>query len=311
MPLRSNTYRKRGEPTNVGCASFDVLTGNELNNTLKKYNRKEVKIMSQLKDLTGRIYGYLAVQKRLSNYVQQNGRNRTRWLTLCLLCGKAYIADGSHLLHGDVISCGCLKNIKSAQRMSETKGQYKRNARTTDLKGKIINNHIKVLEMVPSKNRKRTWLCECLFCGTHFEARANHLLRGLIRSCGCVLSFSEYNIREYLNNHNINYKAHYWFDDLRGKTGRPYQFDFAFLDSNNNLIALLEYQGAQHDLKNLGKEFGKQQREYTDQIKEQYCKDHNINLLKIWYYQDLEKELENILINVLHVNSVPSKQEIV
>lgn len=264
--------------------------------------------MSKLKDLTGNTYGYLYVIERLPNYRQKNGRTRTRWLTKCLRCGKEYVADGSHMLHGDIVSCGCLKNDKAAERAHAAKGKSKRNPRTKDLAGQTING-IKIIGRAPTIKHKVAWECVCPFCGSHFVARANHLLRNLIRSCGCVSSFAERDIRDYLNNHNVHYDTQYWFDDLRNeKSNKPYMFDFAFLDNNNELIALLEYQGEQHD-KSKTSEFGRQQREITDELKKEYCKAHNINLIEIWYYEDLNQALDNIMINVLHVNPVPSSDK--
>jgi len=265
--------------------------------------------MSKLKDLTGQIFGYLKVIKRLPNYVQpNNNRKRTRWLTVCLLCGNEYEADGSHLLHGDIISCGCLKNKKAAERMSATKGKIKNNSRSKNLKGQIINENILVVDVAPSKNRKRTWLCECLLCGTIFEARANHLLRGLIKSCGCIKSQAEKFIREYFQKNNINFDTQVCFEDLvNPETGHVIYYDFALKDKSNNIVALLEYQGKQHN-PFLNSEFGKQQREITDSLKYDYCNVYNIPFYEIWYFENLEEELNKILINVLHVNPVPSEE---
>lgn len=263
--------------------------------------------MSKLKDLTGKTCGYLRVICRMPNYVQANGRTRTRWLTLCLLCGNYYVADGSHILHGNVVSCGCLKNQKAAERMRQTKGQRKKNSRTIDLAGQIINENVYVNAVAPSKNGKRTWNCTCLLCGTKFDARANHLLRGLIRSCGCIKSFAEKKIREMFLENGISAETQYTFDDLcNPATGHMLYFDFCIKDDNENIIALLEYQGPQHEQNG---EFGKQQREITDPLKREYCKAHSIPLYEIWYYQDLEKEVNKFIHDVLHVNPVLSKQK--
>lgn len=264
--------------------------------------------MSKLKDLTGQVCGHLYVISRLPNYVQSNKRTRTRWFTQCLLCGRAYIADGSHLLHGDVVSCGCLKNRKAAERQHAIKGKQRNNSRTKDLTGQIVNDNIYVLGIAPSKGRKRTWHCKCLLCGNEFDARANHLLRNMIRSCGCVKSFAEKRIREILIANKIQAEFQYTFDDLLNpETNHVLYFDFAFKDENGNLLALLEYQGEQHSADYANGSFGKQQREVTDVLKKNYCKAHNLLLYEIWYYQDLEKEMSNFILNVLHVNPVLSK----
>lgn len=267
--------------------------------------------MSKLKDLTGQTFGYLYVVKRMPNYRQENGRTRTRWLTICQRCGKEYIADGSHMLHGDIVSCGCLKNDKTAERMHATKGTEKKNSRTKNLAGTVVNG-IQIIEKAKSMNGKVAWKCKCPYCESEFAARANHLLRGLIQSCGCIVSFAEKRIREIFAENNIRYESQYTFNDLRNpKTNAVLRFDFALLDEQNELIALLEYQGEQHDRNYENDNFGKVQREISDGMKKSYCLSHNIQLFEIWYYQNLQEEVDNILRTVLHVNPVPSKQSAV
>lgn len=262
--------------------------------------------MGKLKDIIGKRFGRLVIVERVENYRQSNGRTRTRYLCKCD-CGKDYIADGQHLIHGDIVSCGCLKNEKAAQRSKEKMGIPNFKARK-DLTGMKFG---KLIVICPCENMgvKTAWLCKCE-CGRLTKVRGNHLLRGLTKSCGCVSSYGEKQISEILTNKNINFKTQYTIKELKSSHNRCLKFDFALLDNENNMIALLEYQGEQHLLTSK-KEFGKQQREETDDLKTNYCYDNNIPLYFIWFYSDIKEELSWIL-NEVYCMSTPcqaSKEE--
>ena len=103
---------------------------------------------------------------------------------------------------------------------------------------------------------------------------------------------------KYLNDNNIDYIPQYSFDDLRGVSGGLLSYDF-YLTSYNILI---EYQGEFHnhtDRLRSDEEFYKQQ--MHDDKKFNYAKDHNINLLEIWYY-DFDN-INNILSEYLSNNA--------
>lgn len=258
--------------------------------------------MSKLKDLTGQTFGRLTVVSRLPNYVQPNGRTRTRWLCKCE-CGKEYIGDGSHLLHGNVKSCGCLHRETSVA-WAQTKAPAKASAqaRRRDLTSKQFGK-LTVIEFAGNeeKARKSMWKCRCE-CGSITVVRSNHLLRGLIRSCGCTQSFAEEVIIQFLNELDVTYAKEVAFPDLVSSRGGLLRFDFAFYDSDKNLLALLEYQGAQHSMKR-NQDFGRQQREETDALKEAYCKEHNIPLYQIWYSDNVIYELISALTDIYRMTT--------
>ena len=70
------------------------------------------------------------------------------------------------------------------------------------------------------------------------------------------------------------------------------RFDFAVF-KNQKLLFLIEFQGEQHF--NNRTNWGTLQRELTDTMKIDYCKDHNIDLKIITYKDNLEEELKKIL----------------
>jgi len=85
-------------------------------------------------------------------------------------------------------------------------------------------------------------LCKCV-CGREVEVSNNNLRTGGTKSCGCIKSFGEREIRQLLEQNNINYSTEYTFYDLKGTRNGLLRFDFAIFDDNNNLIELIEFDG--------------------------------------------------------------------
>lgn len=250
--------------------------------------------MSKLKDITGLRYGRLVVIKRLENYVQENGRTRTRWLCKCD-CGNDYVADGDHLKQGDIYSCGCAKNEKAAERMHARKGTHKDTAKSKDLTGQIFGKLTVIglgKRVDNEKENHKTWLCKCE-CGKEINVRQCHLVTGAQESCGCQNSKLEAFVYKYLTINNIEFEKEYKLNDLLTEKNKQMRFDFA-IKRNGNLICLIECQGEGHNPKST-RDFGRQQREITDLEKKKYCEKHNIELREIWYFENKEQKLLDIL----------------
>lgn len=95
-------------------------------------------------------------------------------------------------------------------------------------------------------------------------------------------------IKNYLDNRGIKYQRNHIFKDCRNKKGL--RFDFYL----SELSIIVEYDGEHHFLEN--KYFGSGNLEYVrknDEIKNQYCLDNNIKLVRIPYYEF--KNIESIL----------------
>lgn len=97
----------------------------------------------------------------------------------------------------------------------------------------------------------------------------------------CDESKGEKYIRLYLKENNIEFKQEYKFNDCRYKL--PLPFDFYI--PNYNLC--IEYDGEQHYKANdfFGGEKSFKDTQIRDKIKNNYCKDNNINLLRIPYWE--------------------------
>lgn len=123
----------------------------------------------------------------------------------------------------------------------------------------------------------------------------------------CSASKGEKKIAEILALLKINYIPQFSFDD---KDMTRYKFDFALFGINKDLISIIEYDGIQHyepvDYFGGKNKFNQQRR--RDQIKNQYCKDNNIPLLRIpyWEFDSIEQILDKWLhkYNLLHKDKV-------
>lgn len=92
-----------------------------------------------------------------------------------------------------------------------------------------------------SKDGSHTYrICQC-DCGNTIEVYRGHLKDGHTRSCGCMESFGEEYVVQYLTKKNYLIKRQYKIEDLKDKNNLP--FDIAIFNSKNKLIGLIEVQG--------------------------------------------------------------------
>jgi len=116
-----------------------------------------------------------------------------------------------------------------------------------------------------------------IICKEHgvFSQKPNSHLRG--RGCPiCKSSKGEEKIYHYLTENNIEFEREKKFKDLGNK-----RFDF-YLSKKNIII---EYDGEQHFKANnfFGGEEGFRKRQISDLIKNQYCSDNDLQLIRIPY----------------------------
>lgn len=115
-----------------------------------------------------------------------------------------------------------------------------------------------------------------------------------LKGCGCTHcrgSKGEKYIAKWLSEHSIEYVSQKSFEECRDKN--PLPFDFYLPDYN----CCIEYDGKQHyePVEYFG---GEEYLAYTqmhDAVKNQYCADNNIKLLRIPYFANVEEELNNFL----------------
>lgn len=222
-------------------------------------------------NLTNKKYGKLLVLELAGQDRQQ--KNKNIWKCECQCRDKTIVyASTNQLKFKNITSCGC--------------------GRRKDIANKRFG---KLIALYPTKKRSENqsvvWKCQC-DCGNKCEYSVDMLEKGDAISCGCSSSKGELKIKTILQNLNVPFIQQYKFSDcINPKTNCKLLFDF-YLPINNVCI---EYDGQQHFYYlnsgwNTKENFEKTQ--YRDNIKNQYCENHKIKLIRIpyWDYDKLNKE---------------------
>lgn len=144
------------------------------------------------------------------------------------------------------------------------------------------------------------WLCKCGCCENEFIALPAKVMNGHITSCGCrKRSSREEFIRNILSKNNIPFLEQYRFSDCKYKYSLP--FDFAILDKNKTPSLLIEYDGKQHyhPIPFWNGEDGLEITRTRDDIKDTYCIDNDILLLRLPYTLT-DSEIEKKILNTIY-----------
>lgn len=135
-------------------------------------------------------------------------------------------------------------------------------------------------------------------CGCVFEVSPHKLFTRHTLCPMCNSSKGESKILSFLLEHDINFKKEYCIDGCKNK--RTLIFDFAIFDNNNKLKMLIEYDGEQHfrPVDYFGGQKGYEETIKRDEIKNEFCQNNNILLLRIKYtdFGNLDKILSEYLL---------------
>ena len=199
-------------------------------------------------------------------------------------CGTVKPVNIRNLINGQSRDCGCgrkkeLSNVKSKNLVGMKFGK------------------LTVIELLPDSNKfnRRQYRCVC-DCGNEIIVPSSSLTTNHTLSCGCMTSYFNAYIHKYLDDLNIEHQMEYCvcIDGVR------YRFDF-YLPKYNLFI---EYDGQQHfePVRYYGNDIEKNKQiflkiQHRDKIKNKYCKDNNINLLRIPYFES--KNIDKIISNHL------------
>lgn len=213
---------------------------------------------------------------RLVNYVN----NITKIEIICPIHEVFEQSPQSHL-----VGKGCPKCAKELvrQKLKLTDSEFiKKSNEIHDFrynysKCEYINNETPVIIICPEH-------------GEFTQRPANHMLGN---GCPiCKSSKGELKIKNFLNKNNIRFVPQKTFNDCQYKRRLPFDFYIPIL----NLC--IEYDGKQHFIPT---SFGASRNEFNqikirDSIKDYYCDLHNINLIRIPYYEfnNIEKILQSI-----------------
>lgn len=153
------------------------------------------------------------------------------------------------------------------------------------------NGTLTPFDVLSKTGKKFWWICDK---NHEYSATVSHRTFDA-RGCPiCNESKGEKKIREILKKLNIEFEPQFWFDSCRNQ--KPLPFDF-FISSRNLLI---EYQGKKHFQPLIRSTKITKEKEETalldyenlkinDEIKRSWCKENNIDLLEIpyWDYQKI------------------------
>lgn len=140
----------------------------------------------------------------------------------------------------------------------------------------------------------------CGTCGEHtFTTSIGRYFSLNVNRCGyCSANMSkgEVLISEILNELGIEYVSQKRYDNCRDKSTLPFDF---YLPAYNKII---EFDGQGHFEPIFGEDsFAAIQ--YHDKIKNKYCKDNGIDILRIPFWES--NNAKSMIINFLHLNPYP------
>lgn len=261
------------------CGNPDLISvlGSQLRN-----GRSQSCGKCQQYEIIGKTFGKLTILAIDNDFKKQNNikNNHTYYKCQCSCENKTIITlQGSSVINGHTTSCGCYRKEKASESAKDITDQ--------------IFGRLKAL--YPTQKRQGAnviWHCICLNDGNECDVRASDLINGHTQSCGCIKSIGETNIQQLLQTNNIIFEKEKTFEELN-QYGR-YRYDF-YLPEYNRLI---EFDGIQHfEKNNFFNTRNLSQTQKIDEIKNEYALSHNIDLIRIPYYERDKITLDMILGN--------------
>lgn len=225
--------------------------------------------------------GTLFIEER-PKLIQPSGQTKRRGLFLCPRCKtKTFEAVIDNVKREEVVYCkDCANELRAINNLDNLIGQK--------------FGELTVLELSNKRyaNGKRLWHCKCS-CGNDIYSSTDQLKGGHTKSCGHIKSWGEQIIASILKKYHISFVKEKTFEDcFNPKTKRKLKFDFYILPrtiKNGQCLpaCLIEFDGKQHYVpwhsqKDL------EETKYRDFIKDNYCKQHMIPLIRIPFY-DMDK----------------------
>ena len=217
----------------------------------------------------------------------------------CPNCGKTFEAKVYHVNSGAIKYCpDCRGLVRSGQNNPNFKnlvGMRYGKLVVIELLGSdqsLINNRI-------SQEKKNVWRCQC-DCGNFINRTTNELTSGSVSSCGqCSFnSKGEHQIAFLLGENNIKYESQKKFSSCKDKKELP--FDFYLPEYN----VLIEYDGLSHYSSNPYGSWNSEENllktQEHDKIKNEWCKENQITLIRIPY-----THLKDIVLNDLLPQTSP------
>lgn len=157
-------------------------------------------------------------------------------------------------------------------------------------------------------SRKTKMTTKCNSCGNIWKTTPDTLLRAKYGCPKCAkkkqllninkgLSKGELEIQKVLDENNISYLQQFCFYNLKSVNNNLLFFDFAII-YEDELLGLIEFDGRQHyERINLYTEKQFKDLQENDKIKNTFCKENNIPLIRIPYLKLGKITIEDLTFN--------------
>lgn len=265
--IKTGKYLRKGTATSCGCGIGK-----------QKAKQEEIKL------LFNQTFGYLTP----IDFYKKPISNKYRMICKCI-CGNICDVDKSDLIRGITKSCGC-KSIELNSRSN-----------ITPLKIGYTCGKLKIIKDLEYIDNRAVYLCSCE-CGNSVHVLHTGLKNKTTTSCGCIKSRGELFTRQVLEELNLSFIQEYSFDNLKSNTNTKLKFDFAIFN-NDKVCFLIEYDGLQHFVPYGWNTPDKlKQIQEKDQMKNNFCINNNIKLLRINYLCDSKEQIKQQIINFIKEN---------
>lgn len=260
-------------PDSLARATENTSCGCQKANYVRKYCAR---------DIDGQRFGKLIVLET----IWDNGKPKVR----CKCdCGNEIILNKNDVQSGHTLSCGCLHKEVTSK------------TNTKDWTNIVSDYGVEFISQSrQNKAGQWLWYCKCPICNDIFEALPAKIMGGHTTSCGCkIQSSGERLIKKTLDELNIKYIQQYSFNDNVYKY--KLKFDFALLNDNDEVFCLLEYDGRQHydSIEFFGGEEQFIETQKRDLIKDEYCKNNKLLLIRLPYYLTTD-EIQEKIVNIIY-----------
>lgn len=228
-------------------------------------------------------YYQLEINREVEPYISPSGAILRQYEVICPKCGNVFVAPQYRLNatpknknKKPIKQCPSCSRIETNTRIS-SKGKETIKDLTGERFGKLV-----VLEPTNKREQRSVvWKCQC-DCGNIIECKSIDLTRGHTKSCGCLKSKGELLISKLLTQNDILFEYQKTFHDCLNPEGTNHlYFDF-FLPEYQCCI---EYDGKQHfePVEFFGGLAHYQRVILLDTLKEEYCVNHGLRLVRIPY----------------------------
>lgn len=145
----------------------------------------------------------------------------------------------------------------------------------------VRNTNYSITEVTSTSTDYYWWICKKCNLPIYNSPSNRIKTKKQITCANCNSSKQALIIYSLLMSSNLKVKTELTFDGLKGVNGKSLRFDYAILNDSDELLGLIEYDGEYH--------FEDTNTDYEsylatvhhDNLKNDYCKSHNIPLLRI------------------------------